>query len=612
MATENRDIKYLNKDFGDLRNTLIEFTKTYFPSTYNDFSPSSPGMMFMEMSTYIGDVLSFYLDNQIQETFAQYARQESNLYSLAYMLGYKPKVTGAATVTVDFYQKIPLTGGEPDYNYAVYIPNNIALSSNVAGASNFLLTKPVDFSFSSHQDPTEITSIPPTTPGGPVEYYLLKKTREAISGNIQTKTFTFGTAQRFQTIEINDSNIIQILDIIDSNGNIWYEVPYLAQEMIIDSISNSEDDSGEVPYLLQLKKVPRRFVSRFISPTTLQIQFGAGTTTANVEEEIIPNPNNIGSTLTGGSPTSFINTGYDPANFLYTSTYGISPSNTTLTIRYLTGGGVSANIPANSLNTITNTTSITFPSGVTGVLADDIKASVVINNPIAASGGQNGDTVEELRFNSLAAFGTQLRTVTQADYIIRALSLPSQYGSIAKVHAEPEKLENLLPGESLSATKLYVLAYNANKNLTAATPSLKNNLKKYLSQYRMVNDSIKIRDGYVININVGFDIIVLPNFNNNDILLKCINALKDYFNIDKWQINEPIVLKDIYILLDKINGVQTVSDVYITNMVGGNYSPWAYDIPGATSGNIIYPSVDPMIFEVKYPDIDIKGRVVSL
>ena len=612
MAAENRDIKYLNKDFGELRTALIDYTKTYFPSTYNDFSPSSPGMLFLEMSAYIGDVLSFYLDNQIQENFIQYARQENNLYSLAYMLGYKPKVTGAATVTVDFYQKIPLTGGEPDYNYAVYIPNNIALSSNVAGASNFLLTKPVDFSFSSHQDPTEITSIPPTTPGGPVEYYLLKKTREAISGNIQTKTFTFGTAQRFQTIEINDSNIIQILDIIDSNGNIWYEVPYLAQEMIIDNISNSEDDSGEVPYLLQLKKVPRRFVSRFISPTTLQIQFGAGTTTANVEEEIIPNPNNIGSTLTGGSPTSFINTGYDPANFLYTSTYGISPSNTTLTIRYLTGGGVSANIPANSLNTITNTTSITFPSGVTGVLADDIKASVVINNPIAASGGQNGDTVEELRFNSLAAFGTQLRTVTQADYIIRALSLPSQYGSIAKVHAEPEKLENLLPGESLSATNLYVLAYNANKNLTAATPSLKNNLKKYLSQYRMVNDSIKIRDGYVININVGFDIIVLPNFNNNDILLKCINALKDYFNIDKWQINEPIVLKDIYILLDKINGVQTVSDVYITNIVGGNYSPWAYDIPGATSGNIIYPSVDPMIFEVKYPDIDIKGRVVSL
>lgn len=612
MATENRDIKYLNKDFGDLRNTLIEFTKTYFPSTYNDFSPSSPGMMFMEMSAYIGDVLSFYLDNQIQETFAQYARQESNLYSLAYMLGYKPKVTGAATVTVDFYQQVPSSGGEPDYNYAVYIKNNTVLSSNIAGASNFLLTNPVDFTFSSPQDPIEVTAIPPTTPGGAIDYFLLKKTRDAISGTVQTKAFTFGSPQRFQTIEINDSNIIQILDITDSNGNIWYEVPYLAQEMIVDSIANTNPDSGEVPYQLQLTKMPRRFVSRFISPSTLQIQFGAGTTTANVEEEVIPNPNNIGSTLTGGSPTSFINTAYDPANFLYTSTYGIAPSSTTLTVRYLTGGGVAANIPANSLNTISNTDNISFPSNVGGVLAEEIKKSVIVNNPTAASGGQNGDTVEELRFNSLAAFGTQLRTVTQADYIVRALSLPPQYGAIAKVYAEPEKLENLLPGESLSATNLYVLAYDANKNLKAASPTLKTNLKQYLSQYRMVNDSIKIRDGYVININVGFDIIVLPNFNNNDVLLRCITALKDYFNIDKWQMNEPIVLKDIYLLLDKINGVQTVSNVDITNLVGGNYSVWAYDIPGATTNNIIYPSVDPMIFEVKYPDSDIKGRVVSL
>jgi len=612
MATENRDIKYLNKDFGDLRNTLIEFTKTYFPSTYNDFSPSSPGMMFMEMSAYVGDVLSFYLDNQIQETFVQYARQESNLYSLAYMLGYRPKVTGAATVSVDFYQKVPSSGGEPDYDYAMYIPNNRILASNVAGASNFLLTQPVDFTFSSVQDPIEVTAIPPTTPGGSVDYFLLKKTRDAISGEIKTKTFTFGSAQRFQTIEINDSNIIQILDIVDSSKNIWYEVPYLAQETIIDSIANTETDSNEVPYLLQLRKVPRRFVSRFISPTTLQIQFGAGTTTANTEEEVIPNPNNIGSNLTGGTPTSFINTAYDPANFLYTSTYGISPSNTTLTVRYLTGGGVSSNLPANSLNVISNKSGITFPSGLNNSLTEEIIDQLIINNPQAATGGQNGDTVEELRLNSLAAFGTQLRTVTQADYIIRALSLPSQYGSLAKVYAEPEKLENLLPGESLSATNLYVLAYDTNKNLKTATSSLKNNLKKYLSQYRMVNDSIKIRDGYVINISIDFDIIVLPNFNNNDVLLRCITAVKDYFNIDKWQMNEPIILKDIYILLDKINGVQTVSDVNVTNLVGGNYSTWAYDIPGATSGNVIYPSVDPMIFEVKYPDIDIKGRVVSL
>jgi len=615
MAAENRDIKYVNKDFGELRNALIEYTKTYFPSTYNDFSPSSPGMLFLEMSAYVGDVLSFYLDNQIQENFIQFARQQNNLYTLAYMLGYKPKVTGVAVVDVDVYQQIPSistpNGYAPDYRYAVFINNNTALNSSLAGTTNFIIQDTVDFSFSSSLDPTQVSILTIDTITNQPEFYLLKKTRKAISANIQTTTFTFGAPQRFQTIEINSADIVGILDITDSGGNKWYEVPYLAQEMVYDNIKNTNSDSGEVPYLLQLLKAPRRFVTRFTSPTTLQIQFGAGTTTANVEEEIIPNPTNVGNSL--DPVDNNLTTAYDPANFLYTSTYGIAPSNTVLTIRYLTGGGVTANIPANSLNGISTKKNITIPTAVPDAgLKDDIINSVTAQNPVAATGGSDGDTTEEIKQNSLGAFGAQLRTVTQDDYLVRAMSLPPQYGTLSKIYAEPEKLENLLPGESLSSINLYVLAYDNNKRLKNASTSLKNNLKTYLSQYRIVNDSIKIRDGFVINIGVDFDIIVLPNYNNNDILFKCINAVKNYFEIDKWQINEPIILKDIYVMLDKIDGVQTVKNVTISNKSGANYSPYAYDIPGATKGNVVYPSIDPMIFEVKYPDSDIKGRVVSL
>jgi hypothetical protein len=615
MAAENRDIKYINKDFGELRNALIEYTKTYFPSTYNDFSPSSPGMLFLEMSAYVGDVLSFYLDNQIQENFIQFARQQNNLYTLAYMLGYRPKVSGVAIVDVDIYQQIPSLstpdGFTPDYNYTVFINDNTVLKSSLVGTTDFIIQDTVDFSISSSSDPTQVNILTIDTVTNQPEFYLLKKTRKAISANIQTVTFTFGAPQRFQTIEINDSDIVGILDIVDSNRNTWYEVPYLAQEMVYDNITNTTSDNEEVPYLLQLKKVPRRFVSRFTSPTTLQIQFGAGTTTSNVEEEIIPNPTNVGNFF---STNDYLTTGYDPANFLYTSTYGIAPSNVTLTIRYLTGGGVTANIPANSFSGISNTSNISVPNpaATNAGLKTQIINSVTAQNPTAASGGSDGDTTEEIKQNSLAAFGTQLRTVTQDDYLVRALSLPSQYGSLAKIYAEPERLENLLPGESLSSTNLYVLAYDYNKKLKSASTSLKNNLKTYLSQYRIVNDTIKIRDGFVINIGVDFDIIVLPNYNNNDILFKCISAVKDYFNTDKWQVNEPIILKDIYVTLDRIDGVQTVKTVNITNKCGVNYSPYAYDIPGATQNNVIYPSVDPMIFEVKYPDSDIKGRVVSL
>jgi hypothetical protein len=608
MAAENRDVKYLNKDFGELRNALIEYTKTYFPATYNDFSPSSPGMLFLEMSAYVGDVLSFYLDNQIQENFIQFARQQNNLYTLAYMLGYKPKVTGVAVVDVDIYQQVPSLstpdGWIPDYSYAVFINNNATLKSSLAGTTSFVIQDTVDFSVSSSSDPTQVSILTIDSATNQPEYFLLKKTRKAISAEIKTKTFTFGSPQRFQTIDINDTDIVQILEITDSGRNKWYEVPYLAQEMIYDNIKNTLSDKGEVPYLLQLLKAPRRFVTRFTSPTTLQIQFGAGTTTANVEQEVIPDPTNVGNFFSTGE---YLTTAYDPANFLYTSTYGIAPSNTTLTIKYLTGGGVAANVPANSFSTITGT--ITVP----GASNDpETIRSVVAQNPASATGGSDGDTVEEIKQNSLAAFGTQLRAVTQDDYLVRAMSLPSQYGSLAKIYAEPERLENLLPGESLSSINLYVLAYDNSKKLKNATSSLKNNLKVYLSQYRIVNDSIKIRDGFVINISVDFDIIVLPNYNNNDVLFKCIAAVKDYFNIDKWQINEPIILKDVYVLLDKIDGVQTVKNVSVTNKTGGNYSIYAYDVIGANRDNIIYPSVDPMIFEVKYPDSDIRGRVVSL
>ncbi len=616
---ETKQVSYINKDFGTFKQQLINFAKTYYPNSYNDFSEASPGMMFIEQASYVGDVLAFYADSQIQENFVQFARQQNNLYTLAYMLGYRPKVTGVALAAVDIYQQVPAklnvadSTWVPDFDYTIQIAANTTLASNLNGATGFVMQDPVDFAFSSSADPTQITIY--STVGDVPDFFLLKKTRNAISANVTSVDFSFGSPERFQTIEINDANIIQVLDIIDSDGNEWYEVPYLAQETIYDTITNTNpNDLGEVPYLLQLLKVSRRFVSRFTSPTTLQIQFGAGTNTSNFDTTITPSPNLIGLNLTIPIDQRLF-TAYDPANFLYTGTYGIAPNNTTLTVRYLTGGGIAANVPANSITSIVDTTNVTIAAaGLDPTLQSRVLGSVAITNPLAATGGKDGDTTDELRFNSLAAFGTQLRTVTQDDYLVRALSLPSQYGSIAKIYLEPEKLENILPGEAPSTLDLYILSYDANKKLKLASEALKQNLKTYLSQYRMINDTIRIRDGYVINIGIEFDLIVFPEYNNSEVLINCINVLKSYFEIDKWQMNEPIILRDLYILLDKIEGVQTIKTINITNKVGITlgYSPFAYDIAGATQNNTIYPSLDPMIFEVKYPDSDIKGRIVSL
>jgi hypothetical protein len=615
MAKTNRDIKYINRDFESFRSRLIEFSQTYFPSTYNDFSSTSPGMMFMEQSSYVGDVLSFYLDNQFQETFIQYAQQTNNVFELAYMFGYRPKTTGVAQTSVDFYQQLPSindgTGNYvPDYSYAITINENTTITSQ--NGSSFIIQDKIDFSVSSSLDPTEVSvyQISGNTP----QYFLLKKSRNAISSTINTTSFSFGAPQQFATINIQANNIVKILDITDSDGNIWYEVDHLGQEMVFDSVKNTNiNDPNKIddtPFLLKLKKVARRFATRFTSLSNLQIQFGAGSP-SDTTEEITPNPNNVGIGLPFQKDK--LTTAFSPLNFLYTGTYGISPANTTLTVRYLTGGGVNSNITANSLTNL-NTGNTKFNNfNLNSTTSNYIFASLSTTNPIAATGGRGGDTLEEIRQNTLALVASQKRSVTADDYLVRALSMPSEYGAVSKAYIEQPKLtDNQV--STIETLSLYVLSLNSSGQLDYANTTLKNNLRTYLSQYRMIGDNIEIRDAYIINIGVNFEIIVLPEYNNNEVLLSCISSLQSYFLLDKWQLNQPIMMRDLYILLDKIKGVQTVKNVSIVNKAGTStgYSQYAYDIEGATQNQIIYPSLDPSIFELKYPNQDIKGKVVPL
>jgi hypothetical protein len=615
MATTNRDIKYINRDFTDFRSRLIEYARTYFPQTYNDFTPSSVGMMFMEQASYVGDVLSFYLDNQFQETFTQYAQQTNNVFELAYMFGYKPKTTGVAQTTVDVYQQLPSiddgTGNYiPDYTYTLTVGENTTITSQ--NGASFLIQDKVDFSASSSLDPTEVTIY--QIAGSIPQYFLLKKSRKSISATIKSSQFTFGSPQQFQTININDSNIIKILDITDSDGNKWYEVDHLGQEMVFDTVKNSNiydpNINGDTPYLLRLKKAARRFATRFTSLSNLQIQFGAGNP-LDTTEEITPNADNVGLGLPFEQDK--LTTAYSPVNFLFTNTYGISPANTTLTVRYLVGGGVASNIEANSLVNL-NTTNTKFNNNnLDPTLADYTFNSLATNNPIAASGGRGGDTLEEIRQNTLALIASQKRSVTADDYLIRALSMPTDYGTVSKAFIEQPKLtDNQV--STIETLNLYVLSLDAQGRLSVATNDLKNNLRTYLSQYRMIGDNIEIRDAFIINIAVDFEIIVLPEYNNNEVLLACITALQNYFTLDKWQINQPIFLRDLYVLLDRIKGVQTVKNISLTNKAGttSGYSQYAYDMAGAIQNQVIYPSLDPSIFEVKYPSTDIKGKVVPL
>ena len=619
MATVDRNVQYLNRDFSDIRTKLIDFSKTYFPNTYNDFSPTSPGMMFIEQASYVNDVLSFYLDNQLQETYTQFARQTNNVYELAYMFGYKPQVSKAATTFVDIYQQVPSffngVSYVPDLDYALIVNENTVVNSSTNDDASFLIQDKCDFSINTYQDPTSTTIY--QISGEIPLYFLLKKTRKAISAKISTQSYTFTSPTPFSTIEIEDNNILGILDIVDSDGNIWYEVDYLAQEMVYDSISNTNPNDpnnvanvGNVPYLLQLKKVQRRFSTRFTSETTLQIQFGAGNPN-DVDETVIPNPNNVGIGLP--FEKSKLTTAYSPTNFLFTDTYGISPSNTILTIRYLTGGGVKSNVRSGDISEI-DSTNVNFNNiNLSDSTSNYVFSTLAVNNEVRANGGQSGDTLEEIKQNTLATIAAQQRSVTLDDYMVRALSMPPEFGSVYRAYIEKPLITDTQIS-TINTLSLYTISQDSEGHLTTPSPALLSNLRTYLSQYRMIGDSIEVFSAYVINIAIDFEIVVLPNYNNNEVLLLCINFLKSHFSINNWQINEPIIIGPLFVNLDNIPGVQTVKNIKITNKTGtiSGYSPIAYDIDSATQNQVIYPSLDPSIFELKYPDTDIKGKVVPL
>jgi hypothetical protein len=617
---EEKEISYLNKDYTSFKNSLLDFARIYFPNTHNDFTENNPSTMFLEMASYVGDVLSFYTDDQIKETFFTLAQDRTNIFNMCYSLGYKPKVTSTSAVDLELFQIIPSKGSgdsyNPDFNYAL---NVHAGSTFLTGDGvSFYLQDDVRFSYSSSFDLTSYSVYQYDSSDNP-EYYLLKKLGKAISARTKTQTVTVGDPVRYFTTQIFDTNIIGIESVTDSDGNEWSEVEYLAQDTKFVEEENTRavdfdlfQYRTEVPYLLKIKKVPRRFVCRFTETNKLELQFGAGISDKS-DEQIIPNPDNIGLGIKEGKTN--LDIAYDPSNFLYTKAYGQVPANTTLTITYLVGGGVKSNVPASTITEVDLLRTTNNPN-LNGTLLDFCKRSIGVTNPKPAVGGGGSETLAEIKRNAMATFAAQHRTVTKEDYIIRTLSMDPKFGRVAKAYitqddqlspltTEPNRIPNPL------ALNLYTLGYDRNKNLTTLNNAIKNNLSTYLERYRMLTDAINIKDAFIINIQLDFSITVYKNKNNEETLLNCINELTNYFNIDKWQVNQPIIISEVENLIGAVKGVQTVEELNIKSIVGGSYSKYSYDIPAATNNKVIYPSLDPMIFELKFPKTDIKGRVTT-
>jgi hypothetical protein len=665
-GSDNKSVNYVGKDFSALKQNLIEFTKTYFPDTYSDFNESSPGMVFIEQAAAIGDVLSFYQDTQLKESMLAHVTERKNVIALAQSMGYKPKISSPAVTTLTVYQLCPSVfksdGGsrfEVDERFCLKVKDGLEVKSNSNSNIVFRTVDGVDFANSGSREVDVHTR---DTNGNPLWYLLTKKVK-AISANEVSTGITFGSNETdYPTFTINDENIIEISSVTEDNGTKWYEVPYLAQESIFVEQSNTngelEEYSNTVPYILEVQKVPKRFSVKVNSDNTLDLQFGSGDVTMP-DEQILPNTKNIGLGL--ANSVSRLNQGIDPSNFLKTNTFGIAPAGKSLTVKYLTGGGIESNINTGDLTRISK---IEFEEDLLSIpdnllnSYNETKNSVAVENLEPAIGGRGSESIEEIRQNALATFGSQNRAVTRQDYIVRALSMPERYGSVAKVYVSPDgEMDNNSPASILAnpqniaeftnlidglknsskqdiqkelikyltqkktsigeinnpfAINMYVLGYNGDKKLTNLNKAVKQNLKTYLGEYRMMTDAVNIIDGFVVNIGVDFEIVVYSNYNKREVITSCLTELQDYFNTDNWTFNKPINISEIELILANVEGVMSVPSVKISNLCGGdgNYSPNKYNIDEATKGKIVYPSLDPCIFEVKYPNKDIKGRAI--
>ena len=628
-----RDIKYLNKDFGGFREDLIKYAKSYFPDTYNDFNESSPGMMFIEMASYVGDVLSYYVDDQLKESLIMHAEERANVVDLARALGYKTKPSIPSLAEMCVYQIVPATFSgasnvSPDMRYAMEIAEGLICTT---GDVEFITQDKVDFKASSSLNPTEITVYQIDDVTGEPTYYLLKKEVQAMAGKLETETFTFTDPKKYSKITLEPDNIVSIIDVKDTDTNNWREVQYLAQDNIFEDVINnwSADPSMSAynydsPYILKLRRTGRRFTTHVLPNNKTQLWFGAGIST-QPDELIVPNPNNVGMGLPYGNTaqnymngSTFIDVAFDPANTMFTRQYGEAPRDTTLTVKYIAGGGITSNVAARTIDTIVESSMWLDEDGLPNSTVTAVKDSLAVINLKPAVGGRSAEKTEEIKYNALAHFASQNRAVTRQDYVARVYAMPAKYGSVAKVYLDKDETYwqqevGIKEIKNPLAINMYTLAYDENKNYTPLTPLAKQNLQTYLSQYRMLTDAINIKTAHVINIGVDFSILPRPGYHNKDVLLRCIDKLRCIFNSDNWSINEPIILPKVATELDKVEGVQTVKNLRIFNLYDkeSGYSGNIYDIKGATREGVIYPSMDPSIFEVKYLDKDIKGRIVG-
>ena len=597
---------YLSRDFASFKAELLRYAKTYFPDKIQDFSEASVGGLLLDMAAYVGDSMSFYLDYQFNELDYTRAIESSNIKMHAENAGVK--ITGAspASTNIQFYIEVPSKQSSEDGSYAPD-PSALPIIKNgttmvAANQVNFTLTEDLDFS-SKDETGSFIAKvvISETNDDGTPAKYVMNMTGTAVSGKEITEKFSIPNSfVPFRTITLSNRDVSEIISITDSSNNEYYEVENLSQDVVYIGITNLDKDANLVRENLELQPAPYRFTSSTdINSRISTIQFGSGKA-VTLDDDLIPDPSELSLPLFGKK--TFARFTIDPNNLLAVKTLGISPVNTDISVRYRYGGGLNHNVPVDSIRGV-NTLSIDFPGLPTSTVANDVRASVEVTNPIAASGGDQQPTIEDIRALIPSARNAQSRVVSREDLLARIYTLPNRFGRVFRAGIGIN-VENPL------SKILYIVSKDQNGNLRVSPDALKKNLSLYLNSLRLISDAIDILDVSIVNYKIEFSILTMPTANREIVLQKCIDAISDVTNLNNMQIDQPIVISDIQNAIINTNGVMSLVDLKFTTLTGDiedrSYSDISVNMEASTvKGLIVGP--EGSLFELKFPDFDIIG-----
>lgn len=603
--TKDTTLKYVNKDFSSFKRDLMRYAQAHFSGSFQDFNETSPGMMLLELQAYIGDVLAYYMDQQFLEIRQDTARQIENVENFAKMRGYKPKGPAAARVPLHFMLEVPASATSDGrwVPHTDYLPT-LSAGSQAAGPNGVLFEtlEDLDFSVSTPQNPLVYMPSKTDVVGTPT-YFAVKRWVDAVAGRTVTETLTVGDFTPFKRVQLGEQDVQEVLDVYDREGQKWYEVDYLAQNVVFDQVTNTGSDSDIVPYVLKWRSASRRFVvDKSVANNVTYLQFGSGQG-LSFDDELVPDLANLAMPVQGRPQFStFV---LDPQNFLKTRTLGLSPYNTTLTVRYRVGGGEQTNVPVRSISKIQGTT-LSFkktigPGGLDATTAQRVRSTLEVINLVASEGGGAAETISEIKVNASSYFAAQARAVTAEDFLTHILSMPSRFGRPAKAYIKHSDFNPF-------GVDVHVLSLDSNGNFQTPSETLRQNIKTYLGKLRMMTEGITILSANVVNLGVRFGVVVSPRHNRSEVVANCIIALKSYFANSNMQIGMPIVRSDVESVLQGISGVISVYKLDFELKYGTPYSDDInFDVAANTRHGIIYSPPD-SIFEVRFPDSDIMGE----